>query len=356
MSEVTLEKITNLCKRRGFIFQSSEIYGGINGFWDYAPNGVAMRRALEQLWWNFMVESRNDVVGQDSTIICHPKVWEASGHVAQFADIMVDNKENNKRYRIDALMGTQTPEVLSAVAEALGTEADEEKIEAAFDTKLQANDDVSTLLNDCKVVCPTSKKPGDWTPPRNFNLMMQTYVGPVVDEDHKAYLRAETCQPIFTNFNAIQTTMRQKLPFGIAQTGKAFRNEINPRNFIFRSREFTQMEMEFFCHEDESMDWYTYWRDERLKFYKEVLKMDESKIRTHDHEKLAHYAKAAMDIEFEFPFGWGELEGIHHRGIWDLSQHSEFSGQKLTYFDQDRNEHYIPTCVETSVGLDRLML
>jgi len=356
MSNVTLEKITNLCKRRGFIFQSSEVYGGYNGFWDYGPNGVAMRRALEQAWWNYMVEMRDNVEGQDSTIICNPKVWEASGHVAQFADIMVDNKENNKRYRIDNLMDKQSDEVLAALATALGTDADISKMEAAFETKLKAGEDISNVLGDCAVVCPTSEKPGKWTPPRQFNLMMQTYVGPVFDEDHKAYLRAETCQPIFTNFSAIQTVMRQKLPFGIAQTGKAFRNEINPRNFIFRSREFTQMEMEFFCHDDEAMDWYTYWRDERLNFYYDVLKIDKSKLKTHDHDKLAHYAKAAMDIEFEFPFGWGELEGIHHRGTWDLSQHSEHSGQKLTYFDQDRKEHYTPTVVETSVGLDRLML
>ena len=357
MSKATLEKITNLCKRRGFIFQSSELYNGINGFWDYGPNGVAMRRALEQAWWNYMVETRDNVEGQDSTIICHPTVWKASGHVDQFADIMVDNKISKKRFRIDALLEQQSEDVLKSLAEAFGTDAEVSSLEAAFETQVEQKTElVNTVLNDCKAVDPSTKKPGDWTSPKQFNLMMQTYVGPVFDEEHKAYLRAETCQPIFVNFHTIQNSMSQKVPFGIAQTGKAFRNEINPRNFIFRSREFTQMEMEFFCHDDESMEWYTYWRDERIKFHKEVLQFSDDSLRTHDHEKLAHYAKAAMDIEFKFPFGWGELEGIHHRGTWDLSQHAEHSKQKLEYFDQARGGKYIPTVVETSVGLDRLML
>lgn len=355
MSKVTLEKITNLCKRRGFIFQSSELYNGINGFWDYGPIGVAMRRALEQAWWHYMVETRDNVEGQDSTIICHPTVWKASGHVDQFADIMVDNKDSKKRFRIDALLEQQSEAVLAAVASYLGTEAGIDKLEAAFEKQI-GSEKINTVLNACRVVDPSTKKPGNWTEPKQFNLMMQTYVGPVFDEEHKAYLRAETCQPIFVNFHTIRNSMRQKLPFGIAQTGKAFRNEINPRNFTFRSREFSQMEMEFFCHENEAMQWYEYWRDERIKFHKEILKFSNETLRTHDHEKLAHYAKAAMDIEFKFPFGWGELEGIHHRGTWDLSQHAKYSGQKLEYFDQDKNEHYLPTVIETSVGLDRLML
>jgi glycyl-tRNA synthetase len=355
MSKATLEKITNLCKRRGFIFQSSEIYNGISGFWDFGPHGVAMRRALEQAWWNYMVESRDNIEGQDSSIICHPKVWKASGHLDQFADIMVDNKISKKRFRIDNLMSQQSAEVLQAIADKFGIEADIDKLEAIFENADKA-EIAKTVFNDCGVIDPSTKKKGDWTEPKQFNLMMQTYVGPVFDEDHKAYLRAETCQPIFINFHSIQKAMKQKVPFGIAQTGKAFRNEINPRNFIFRSREFSQMEMEFFCHADESMEWYEYWRDERLKFYSDVLKFKPEAMRTHDHEKLAHYAKAAMDIEFEFPFGWGELEGIHHRGQWDLTQHAEHSKQKLEYYDQERNEHYIPTVVETSVGLDRLML
>ncbi|EDM29426.1 glycyl-tRNA synthetase [Lentisphaera araneosa HTCC2155] len=355
-SQVTLEKITNLCKRRGLIFQSSELYGGFNGFWDYGPYGTAMRRAVEATWWDYMVEQRENVVGQDSTIICHPQVWKASGHVDQFADIMVDNKDSKKRYRIDNLLEQQSEEILAKVAELMGSTSDIGKLEAAFETKLQEGENIDSVLADAKVVDPSTDKVGDWTPPRQFNLMMQTYVGPVFSEENKAYLRAETCQPIFVNFQTICNSTRQKLPFGIAQTGKAFRNEINPRNFTFRSREFNQMEMEFFCHSDDSMDWYNFWRDQRLAFYSDVLKFKPESMRTHDHDKLAHYAKAAMDIEFEFPFGWGELEGIHHRGTWDLSQHAEFSGQKQEYFDQGRNEKYIPTVVETSVGLDRLML
>lgn len=355
MNKATLEKVTNLCKRRGFIFQSSELYNGLNGFWDYGPNGVAMRRALEQTWWNYMVETRDNVEGQDATIICHPTVWKASGHVDQFADIMVDNKISKKRFRIDNLLEQQSEEVLQNIASALGTSTEISVIEAAFETQLNS-DAVKSVLNDCKVIDPSTKKVGEWTTPKQFNLMMQTYVGPVFDEEHKAYLRAETCQPIFINFHTILNSMRQKVPFGIAQTGKAFRNEINPRNFTFRSREFSQMEMEFFCHADEAMSWYEYWRDERIKFHQEVLKFSADSIRTHNHDKLAHYAKAAMDIEFKFPFGWGELEGIHHRGTWDLSQHAEYSRQKLEYFDQEKNERYLPTVIETSVGLDRLML
>ena len=306
-----MEKVVALCKRRGFIFQSSEIYGGINGFWDYGPLGVTLRRTVEGLWWKYMVSDRDNVEGLDSTIICHPRVWHASGHVAQFSDLMVDCLDCKKRFRED-----QLPE---------------------------------------PGICPAcgSKK---MTEPREFNLMMKTHVGPVSDEEHVAYLRAESCQPIFVDFDQIRISSRQKLPFGIAQTGKAFRNEINPRFFTFRSREFVQMEMEFFCRDDESMKWYDYWHAERLKFYSEVLGIPTSKLKIHHHEKLAHYAKAALDIEFEFPFGWGEVEGIHHRGTWDMSRHAEFSGENLQYFDQEKNERYYPTVVETSCGLDRMIL
>lgn len=306
-----MEKIVALCKRRGIIFQSSEIYGGINGFWDYGPYGSAMKRAVEQLWWNYMVESRDNVEGLDSTIICHPRVWKASGHLDKFGDMMTDCRACKARFRVD-----QMPD--------------------------------STTCTACG-----SK---DLTPPREFNLMMKTFVGPVFDEDHVAYLRAETCQPIFVDFNLVRISARQALPFGIAQIGKAFRNEINPRNFTFRSREFTQMEMEFFCKEDESMQWYDYWRQERTRFYRDELGFKEDMIRFYDHEQLAHYAKAAMDIEFKFPFGWGELEGIHHRGTWDLTRHAEFSGQNLEYFDQATNTKLLPTVVETSVGSDRMIL
>ena len=353
MENLELKTITNLCKRRGIIFQSSEIYGGINGFWDYGPYGIALKRALERLWWSYMVEARDNVIGQDSTIICHPRVWDASGHTSQFADIMVDNKDNKKRYRLDQLISSQSKETLQKLAEKYSIEVDIDKLELIMSEDLQKT---HQTISDLNFIDPHSKKKGDWTQPKNFNLMMQTYVGPVFDEDHKAYLRAETCQPIFSNFSHLQTTLRQKLPFGIAQIGKAFRNEINPRNFIFRSREFTQMEMEFFCEKEESMGWYEYWKKQRLNFYFDILGFKNDVIKIHAHEKLAHYAKAALDIEFKFPFGWGELEGIHHRGTWDMSRHEEFSKQKLKYFNEQKKEFITPTVVETSVGLDRLVL
>ncbi len=308
-----MNKLVALCKRRGLIFQSSDIYGGINGFWDYGPNGAPLRRSVEQAWWKYMVEDRDNVEGLDSTIICHPMVWKASGHIDQFSDAMTDCMDCKKRYRVDQL---ENPGVCPNCG--------------------------STRL----------------TEPREFNLMMKTYVGPVFDEEHVAYLRAETCQPIFVDFNNVRIATRQKLPFGIAQTGKAFRNEINPRFFTFRSREFMQMEMEFFCRDAESMEWFEYWRQERWNFYTKILHIPEDKLRWKWHDKLAHYAKAAVDIEFAFPFGWGEIEGIHHRGTWDMSRHCEFSKQEADckVFDQDTKETFFPTVVETSCGLDRICL
>jgi len=306
-----MDKIVSLCKRRGFIFPSSEIYGGINGFWDYGPYGSQLKRAVEALWWNYMVEARTNVEGLDSTIICHPQVWKASGHLDKFGDLMCDCRDCKSRYRVDQM------------------------------------EDPTTCSN-----CGSK----NLTEPREFNLMMKTFVGPVFDEEHTAYLRAETCQPIFVDFNQVRVATRQKLPFGIAQIGKAFRNEINPRNFTFRSREFSQMEMEFFCTDSDAMDWYNYWRDQRLSYYYEKLKFSKDVLRTYDHEKLAHYAKAAMDIEFKFPFGWGELEGIHHRGTWDMSQHQTFSGENMEYIDHDNNRRVMPVVIETSVGVDRTIL
>ena len=308
-----MNKLVALCKRRSIIFQSSEIYGGFNGFWDYGPNGAPLKRSVERAWWKYMVEDRDNVVGLDSTIICHPMVWKASGHVDKFSDLMTDCKDGKRRYRVD-----QLPEPGK---------------------------------------CPNCGS-HNLTEPREFNLMMKTYVGPVFDEEHKAYLRAETCQPIFVDFNTIRVGTRQQLPFGIAQTGKAFRNEINPRNFTFRSREFMQMEMEFFCEDQGSLDWFEYWRKERWNFYTQVLGIPESKLRWHWHEKLAHYAKQAVDIEFEFPFGWDEIEGIHHRGQWDMSQHAKFSGEEAAckVLDQESRQTFYPTVVETSCGLDRICL
>ena len=306
-----MEKIVSLCKRRGFVFQSSEIYGGFNGFWDYGPYGVALKKAVEQLWWNEMVETRNNVVGLDSTIICHPKTWKASGHVDRFGDIMCDCKKCKTRFRVD-----QMP-------------------------------DPSTCTN-----CGSK----DLTPPREFNLMMKTYVGPVFDEEHIAYLRAESCQPIFLDFNLVRIATRQQLPFGIAQICKSFRNEITPRMFTFRSREFTQMEMEFFCPDEGSMEWWEYWRDQRWNYYTSKLGFREDELHLHPHDKLAHYAKAAVDIEFKFPWGFDEIEGIHHRGTWDLSRHQEYSQQNMEYLDMQTGKKYLPTVVETSAGLDRTLL
>lgn len=309
--QVSMDKLVSLCKRRGFIFQSSEIYGGINGFWDYGPYGVTMRRAVEQLWWQNIVEERDDVVGLDSTVICHPEVWRASGHLDKFADLMVDCNDCKRRHRVDQMEDSS--------------------------------------------VCPECGS-HNLTEPREFNLMMKTFVGPVFDEDHTAYLRAETCQAIFVDYPLVQIASRQKLPFGIAQVGKAFRNEVTPRFFTFRSREFVQMEMEFFCRAERAMEWFEYWRDQRLAFYKDILGVPEERLRIHEHEELAHYAKAAVDIEFEFPFGWGELEGIHHRGTWDISRHEKYSGKDMRYHDQEKNEKFHPTVIETSCGLDRMCL
>jgi len=310
-SQLEMETLVSLCKRRGFIFQSSEIYGGINGFWDYGPYGIAMKRAIEKLWWSEMVETRDNVVGLDSTVICNPKVWKASGHLDQFGDMMTDCKECKSRFRVDTM--------------------------------------------DDPNVCPKCGST-QLTEPREFNLMMKTFVGPVFDEEHVAYLRAETCQSIFTDFHSVRIATRQKLPFGVAQVGKAFRNEINPRNFIFRSREFSQMEMEFFCFEEDCMEWYKYWKEQRVKYYHEKLGFSEDVLRIHDHDTLAHYAKAALDIEYKFPFGWGELEGVHHRGTFDLTRHQESSGESMEYFDQENKRKVIPTVIETSVGLDRTFL
>jgi len=309
--QTIMERLASLCKRRGFIFQSSEIYGGINGFWDYGPYGVTLRRAVEQLWWQNMVEEREDVVGLDSTVICHPQVWQASGHLDKFSDMMVDCNDCKKRFRVDQM--------------------------------------------EDETVCPECGS-RNLTEPREFNLMMKTFVGPVFDEEHAAYLRAETCQPIFVDYPQVRITSRQKLPFGIAQVGKAFRNEVTPRFFTFRSREFVQMEMEYFCREEKSMELFDYWKEQRWLFFVDWLDLPPEKLRIHEHESLAHYAKAAVDIEYEFPFGWGELEGVHNRGTYDTRQHEEFSGKDMKYLDQETNTRFFPAVVETSGGLDRICL
>ena len=311
-----MEDLVSLCARRGFVFPSSEIYGGINGFWDYGPLGVELKNNLKALWWQRVVRERDDVEGLDSSIICHPRTWEASGHVEHFSDPMVDCRTCKRRFRADQL-DERCPEAPSQRA-----------------------------VSAC-----------DLTDPRNFNLMLHTQIGASEDAASRAYLRAETCQPIFTDFKRVREGARQKLPFGIAQIGKAFRNEINPRNFTFRSREFEQAEMEFFCHPSEREKWFEHWLEQRLRFHRE-LGFEEQHLRTRPHEpdELAHYAKQAVDVEFRFPFGWQEIEGIHDRGDWDLSRHGEYAGKDLAVTDPDTKEQYVPLVIETSVGVDRTCL
>ena len=296
---VAMDKLVSLCARRGFLFQSSEIYGGINGFWDYGPLGAELKRNLRERWWQFMVRAREDVEGIDSAIIAHPRTWEASGHVESFTDPMVDCRTCKRRFRADQIAGERCPEAPAQRA-----------------------------ITDC-----------DLTEARNFNLMLTTQIGAQEGTGQTAYLRPETCQPIFNDFKRVRESARQKLPFGIAQIGKAFRNEITPRNFTFRSREFEQAEMEFFCHPSEREKWFDYWLAERLRFHRE-LGFREGSLRTRPHaaDELAHYCARAMDLEFRFPFGWQEIEGIHDRGDWDLSRHSEYSGKDLAITDEETKE------------------
>ena len=306
-----MEKIVALCKRRGFIFQSSEIYGGINGFWDYGPAGAELKRNIKDAWWNDIVRSRTDVVGIDGTIITHPRVWEASGHTTAFTDAMVDCKKCKGRWRADQLPDTKCPE----------------------------------------------GGPHDYTEAREFNLMFKTHTGPIEEDASVCYLRPETAQVIFVQFLNVLSVSRQKVPFGIAQIGKAFRNEINPRNFTFRSREFEQMELEFFVKPGTDAQWHEYWVKERLKWY-ESIGLPAAKLSCYNYKKeeLAHYASACVDVMFAFPFGVQELEGIAARGDFDLSQHQKCSGKSMEYFDDETKEKYIPHVVEPSAGVDRIAL
>lgn len=305
-----MDKLVSLSKRRGFIFQSSEIYGGLNALWDYGPMGVELKRNIKDIWWEAMTQLRDDIEGIDAAIIMHPKVWEASGHVQNFTDPLVDCKKCKMRFRADQVEGKKCP--------------------------------------NCG---------GELTEARLFNLMFKTHLGPVEDEASIAYLRPETAQGIYVNFLNVLGPSRQKIPFGIAQIGKAFRNEISPGNFIFRSREFEQMEMQFFIHPKEDAKWLEYWRDQRFNWYTNLgVRKENLKLHQHEHKELAHYAKMAYDIEYNFPFGWKEIEGIHNRTNFDLTQHSQFSGKDLTYFDDATKERFIPYIIETSAGVDRSML
>ena len=310
-----MDDLVSLCARRGFIFASSEIYGGINGFWDYGPLGVELKNNLKAYWWQRVVRERDDVEGLDSAIICHPRTWEASGHVEHFSDPMVDCRACKKRFRADQLEDA----------------------------------------GKCSAREGSSEH--DFTEPRNFNLMLQTRIGASEDAASIAYLRAETCQPIFNDFKRVREASRQKLPFGIAQIGKAFRNEINPRNFTFRSREFEQAELEFFVAPADREEWFRYWLEARLAFHQEIgLAPEHLRLRHHEPDELAHYANVAADVEYLFPFGWQEIEGIHDRGDFDLSRHTEYAGKDLSYVDEQTKEKFLPHVVETSVGIDRTCL
>ncbi len=308
----SIENIVSLCKRRGFIFQSSEIYGGLGSTWDYGSYGVEMKQKIKNFWWHDVVTSRENVVGMDAAILMHPKTWEASGHVSNFHDPLVDCKNCKARYRADQV-------------------------------------DLTKPCERC------GKK--DWTEPRQFNLMFKTAIGPIEDSGEVTYLRPETAQGIFVNFMNVQGTSRQKLPFGIAQLGKAFRNEITTGNFLFRTREFEQMELEFFIHPGENEKWLDYWCEERLNWFKKLgINPEKLRLRPHDKDELAHYSTACFDVEYEFPFGWSELEGIADRGTFDLDQHNKYSGKKQQYFDPQTNERIIPAVVESSAGVDRTFL
>jgi len=324
-----MDAIASLCKRRGFIFQSSEIYGGINGFWDYGPLGCELKRNIRSAWWENVVQSRENVVGLDASIIMHPGVWEASGHVGGFADPMVDCRACKKRYKGDQLCEEQGKKLITK--------------ESGFE-----------LPGGIKC---TSCGSTDLTEPRAFNLMFTTFVGSVEDDSSRTYLRPETAQGIFAQFSNVLSVSRQKLPFGIAQMGKAFRNEINPRNYTFRSREFEQMEIEFFVKPGTDDEWHKYWVEERLKWYQSVGLPDEALGKhVYGEDELAHYASACVDVMYDFPFGVQELEGIAARGDFDLGRHQEHSGKSMEYFDQEAQEKYIPHVIEPSAGVDRIAL
>ena len=351
-----LEILTSLSKQRGFVFQSSEIYGGLGSTWDYGPLGVELKRNIKNEWWQSMVTSRNNIVGMDASILMHPDVWKASGHVENFHDPLIDNKVSKKRYRVDHLLEEQDETVIKKLSDILGVQSDD-IIQSIVLALIKNKDNSSSIMKEAGTIDPFTKKIGDWTNTRQFNLMFKTNIGPVDDSSSIAYLRPETAQGIFVNFQNVQSTSRQKLPFGIAQIGKAFRNEITTGNFIFRTREFEQMEMEFFCKLDDTEEWLKYWSDERMKWFKSLgINKDKLRLRVHGDDELAHYSSACYDIEYKFDFGWSELEGIADRGTFDLDQHMNASGKKLTYFDQVNNQHIVPAVVETSAGVDRTLL
>lgn len=378
--EDVFKKIIAHAKEYGFIFQSSEIYDGLAAVYDYGQNGAELKNNIKNYWWSAMVKMNEEIVGIDSAIFMHPTVWKASGHVDAFNDPLVDNKDSKKRYRADVLIEEHREKyenkILKEIAKAqkkFGDSFDEaqfretnpnvkrnqqkiDSITERFQSALEANDlaAIKQLIEDEKINCPVSGT-CNWTDVRQFNLMFDTKLGSVTEGANEIYLRPETAQGIFVNYLNVQKTGRMKIPFGIAQIGKAFRNEIVARQFIFRMREFEQMEMQYFVKPGEEMSFYEHWKATRMKWHK-ALGLGEQKYRFHDHDKLAHYANAAADIEFEFPFGFKELEGIHSRTDFDLGSHQKFSGKKIQYFDNEENKSYVPYVVETSIGLDRMFL
>ena len=344
-------------KEYGFVFQSSEIYDGLSAVYDYGQLGAELKNNIKTYWWKSMVQMHENIVGIDSAIFMHPKVWKASGHVDGFNDPMIDNKDSKKRYRADQMLEDKIERYRKD-----GKTEKAEKLQTAMDDALQAEDlpKLKVLIEEHEIACPVSGT-RNWTDVRQFNLMFSTQFGAMAEGSDEVYLRPETAQGIFVNFLNVQKSGRMKIPFGIAQIGKAFRNEVIARQFIMRMREFEQMEMQFFVRPGDDKRWFEYWKAARLKGH-EALGTPSEKYRFHDHVKLAHYANAATDIEFEFPFGFKEVEGIHSRTDFDLKQHEAFSGKKMQYFDNDLNEegkpygNYVPYVIETSIGLDRMFL
>lgn len=378
--EDVFKKIVSHCKEYGFVFPSSEIYDGLAAVYDYGQNGVELKNNIKEYWWKSMVLLHSNIVGIDAAIFMHPTVWKASGHVDAFNDPLIDNRDSKKRYRADNLIEDQIGKYeekidkeVKKAAKRFGESFDEEKFRATnprvLDYQKKRDDlheryteamqgpnleELKQIILDEGIVCPISGTK-NWTDVRQFNLMFATQFGAAADANNTVYLRPETAQGIFVNYLNVQKTGRMKLPFGIAQIGKAFRNEIVARQFIFRMREFEQMEMQFFCKPGTEMEWFNYWKKHRLAWH-QALGMGNENYRYHDHEKLAHYANAATDIEFHMPFGFKEVEGIHSRTDYDLSQHEKFSGRSIKYFDPDTNESYTPYDVETSIGVDRMFL
>jgi glycyl-tRNA synthetase len=347
----TFQAIISHAKEYGFVFQSSEIYDGLSAVYDYGPWGSELKKNIRESWWNEMTRMHDNIVGIDSAIFMHPTTWKASGHVDNFSDPMIDNKDSKKRYRVDHLLEATADEWAKA-----GKQSEAEKLLADMDALLAASnfEGLKQLIDTNNIKCGVSGT-CNWTDVRQFNLMFSTQVGSVAEEANEIYLRPETAQGIFVNFLNVQKTARMKIPFGIAQVGKAFRNEIVARQFIFRMREFEQMEMQFFIRPGTQQEWYTYWKEERMKWH-QSFGIPASNYRFHDHVKLAHYADAAVDIEYAFPIGWKEVEGIHSRTDFDLKNHQQYSGKKLQYFDPEINQNYIPYVIETSIGLDRMFL